>query len=135
MKNLFFFFNWKSCLVFFIFQTFLKSYFSLVKAFNFLILFNFFVSIHRCWLQNFPLKNMTNMLGEIFCCFWVFVSISMLIVLVSFTCVIFLYRNRLSRKTYIKNMDFSPSKGKLFGFLCFPNNSEIILFCENIQFL
>ena len=98
-----------------------------------------FAIIHRCWHQNISLKNMIKVLKEMFGSFWVFVWIFMLIptsnnISFGFTYAIFLTRTDSLIYFTWRVWVFFLQREKLCDFLCFPNNSKIILFFnENLQ--
>ena len=93
----------------------------------------YFVMIHRSWHQNFPLKNMIRVLKEMLGWFWIFVWIFMLIptsnnISFGFAYVIFLTRADPFIDFTWRVWIFLLQREKLSDFLCFPNNSKIILF-------
>ena len=100
-----------------------------------------FAIIDRRWHQNFPLKNMIRVLKEMLGWFWIFVWIFMLIptsnnISFGFAYVIFLTRADPFIDFTWRVWIFLLQREKLSDFLCFPNNSKIILFFgENLQFL
>ena len=104
-----------------------------IQAFSFSI-------IHRCWHQNFPLKNMIMVLKEMLGWFWIFVWIFMPIppsnnISSGFTCVIFLTRTECLIGFTWKICIFLFQRQKP-DFLCFPNSCKVILnFGGSLQFL
>ena len=121
--------------------SFLESFCSFnVWCFKSLQVFSFAI-IHRSWHQNFPLKNMIRVLKEMLGWFWIFVWVFMLIPTSNNISFRFAYGIFLTRAYSFTDFTwrvwiFFLQREKLSDFLCFWNNSKIILFFgENLQFL